>query len=210
MSNSQHTAPHDTVTGLILAGGRARRMGGHDKGLIELNGVSMAEHVLRALRTQVSEVLINANRNRDRYAQLGCRVIGDSEGGFLGPLAGMLSGMQAALTPLLVTVPCDSPLVPGDLVARLHAAMTAAGARLAVAHDGERLQPVFALLDVTLRDDLRAFLASGERKIDRWYARHACAEADFSDATDAFRNVNTPEEKQALEQHLAGSQGRRD
>lgn len=205
MPNSQHTKPHDTVTGLVLAGGRARRMGGHDKGLITLNGVPMAEHVLRALRPQVGAVLINANRNRDRYAQLGCPVIGDSEGGFLGPLAGMLSGMQAARTPLLASVPCDSPLVPHDLVARLLAALTAADARLAVAHDGERLQPVFALLDVTLRDDLQAFLAGGERKIDRWYARHACAQADFSDAPEAFRNVNTPEERQALERRLAGA-----
>ena len=107
--------------------------------------------------------------------------------------------MLAAATPFLVSVPCDSPLVPGDLVARLHDGLTAVNARVAVAHDGERLQPVFALLDVTLHDDLQAFLASGERKIDRWFARHACAEVDFSDRLEAFRNVNTPEDRHALE-----------
>jgi molybdopterin-guanine dinucleotide biosynthesis protein A len=174
-------------------------MGGNDKGLLALNGVPMVEHVLRVLRPQVSDVLISANRNESRYAAFGCRVLGDSESGYLGPLAGMLSGMLAASTPWLVSVPCDSPLLPGDLVARLHAGLATAGARVAVAHDGDRLQPVFALLDVTLRDDLQAFLAAGERKIDRWYAKHACAEVDFSDAPEAFRNVNTPEDKQALE-----------
>lgn len=177
-------------------------MGGSDKGLLTLDGTPMIEHVLRVLRPQVSDVLISANRNRSRYAAFGCRVISDSESGYLGPLAGMLSGMFAASTPWLVSVPCDSPLLPADLVSRLHAALTAAGARLAVAHDGQRLQPVFALLDVALRDHLQAFLAAGERKIDRWYLQHACVEVDFSDAPDAFRNVNTPQEQHALEKML--------
>ena len=200
MAGSQHSiTPHTEVTGVILAGGRARRMGGSDKGLLTLNGVPMVEHVLRALQPQVSDVLISANRNLARYAGFDCRVLSDTESGYLGPLAGMLSGMLAADTPLLVSVPCDSPLLPHDLVLRLHAGLKATGARLAVAHDGERLQPVFALLDVTLRDDLRKFLAGGERKIDRWFAQHAYAEVDFSDRPHAFRNVNTPEDRLALE-----------
>jgi len=198
----QTTVLADDVTGLILAGGRARRMGGSDKGLLTLAGVPMVEHVLRVLRPQVSDLLISANRNESHYAAFGCRVLGDSESGYLGPLAGMLSGMLAASTPWLVSAPCDSPLPPADLVVRLHAGLVATGARLAVAHDGDRLQPVFALLDVTLRDDLQAFLASGERKIDRWYAKHACAEVDFSDVPEAFRNVNTPEDRHALEELL--------
>lgn len=208
MSDSrQQTGPRNDVTGLILAGGRARRMGGDDKGLLSLNGRPMVEHVLRALRPQVREILINANRNLQAYAAFDCRVLSDTETGYLGPLAGMLSGMLAALTPFLVSAPCDSPLVPPDLVARLHGGLTAANARIAVAHDGERLQPVFALLDVTLRDDLQAFLASGERKIDRWFARHACAQVDFSDQLQAFRNVNTPEDRQALEGLLREQHG---
>ena len=195
----QPTTLHREVTGLILAGGQARRMGGEDKGLLTLDGLPMVEHVLRALRRQVREMLISANRNLPRYAAFDCRVSSDTETGFLGPLAGMLSGMLAAATPLLVSVPCDSPLVPHDLVARLHDGLTAAGARIAVAHDGERLQPVFALLDVTLRDDLQAYLASGERKIDRWFGQHPFTEVDFSDRLTAFRNVNTPEDRLALE-----------
>jgi len=174
-------------------------MGGDDKGLVELNGVPMIEYVLCALQPQVREIVINANRNRERYGRFGCVVISDSQAGYLGPLAGMLSGMLAVRTSWLVSVPCDSPLLPVDLVSRLHTGLEAAGTRLAVAHDGERLQPVFALLDVTLRDDLQAFLAGGERKIDRWYARHVYAEVDFSDIPDAFSNVNTPEQRRALE-----------
>lgn len=190
------------ITGVVLAGGQARRMGGTDKGLVELAGRPMIEHVLERLRPQVRSVLINANRNLDQYERYGYPVIPDAERNYSGPLAGMASAMGAAETEFILTVPCDSPLLPEDLAARLAAALHAARADIAVAHDGTRLQPVFALLRVDLLPSLQQALANEERKIDRWYARHPMAEADFSDQRDAFRNVNTPEERDLLARSL--------
>lgn len=191
------------VSGVVLAGGRARRMGGGDKGLIELNGAPMVRYVVETLRPQVATLLVNANRNQAIYAALTrCRVIGDALGDFAGPLAGMASAMQAAHTPYIATAPCDSPLLAVDLVQRLLAGLEAAGAELSVAHDGERLQPVFALLRRDLLDSAHAYLASGGRKIDQWYAQHVVAEVDFSDRVDTFLNVNTPEQRSDLERRL--------
>lgn len=190
------------VTGVVLAGGRATRMGGVDKGLVAVNGRPMIAWVIDVLRPQVADVLVNANRNRERYGAFGCPVIDDGDRDFRGPLAGIASGMRAAATRYVAFAPCDSPLVCGDLVARLHAAVTSAGTRIAVAHDGERLQPVFALLECSLHDDLVGYLDSGGRKIDRWYAGHGYAPADFSDVAESFANINAPDEKQALETKL--------
>ncbi len=193
------------VTGLVLAGGRARRMGGKDKGLVQVGGRAMAQWVCAALAPQCDAVLVNANRNRERYATLtGCPVIADGVEGFAGPLAGMASGLAACGTPLMACAPCDSPLVAADLVARLRAALEEADAELAVAHDGDRLQPVFALLRRELLASMQAFLAGGERKIDAWYARHRTALAPFPDRIEMFLNVNTPAEREALEARLAG------
>lgn len=194
------------VTGILLAGGRARRMGGEDKGLIELAGRPLAAHALARLQPQVAEVLINANRNHDRYAALGARVIGDSLGGFLGPLAGLLAGMESAANPLVATAPCDSPFVPTDLVARLHAGMVDAGSEIAVADDGERAQPVFLLARTALAADLRAWLEAGGRKIDAWFAEHRVASVSFADTPDAFININTAEERAAVERKLQDEQ----
>ena len=201
--------PREALTGVILAGGRARRMGGRDKGLLELGGEPLAVRAARLLAPQAGRLIVNANRNRQRYAELlagftDARVIGDDLDGFLGPLAGMLAALEATDTDYVLTVPCDSPLLRADYAERMHAALAAAGAELAVAHDGERLQPVFALLHRALAADLRAALAGGERKIDRWYARQRMTTADFSDAPELFRNVNTPEELAALEAELNG------
>jgi molybdenum cofactor guanylyltransferase len=192
------------ITGVILAGGRAQRMGGRDKGLIELCGRPMAEHVLTALRPQVGCVIINANRNREQYAALGCPVVADSIGEYFGPLAGTASALQAADTDYVLTVPCDSPLVPEDLALRLAQALAREGAEIVVAHDGERMQPVFALVSRSLLPSLLAYLEAGERKIDLWFARHRLALADFSDRPETFLNVNTPEERAALEDRLCG------
>jgi molybdopterin-guanine dinucleotide biosynthesis protein A len=197
----------EQVTGVILAGGKATRMGGVDKGLVALNDRPMIAYVIDALRPQVAEILINANRSHDAYGEFGHRLIADAEGDFKGPLAGFASGMQAAQTPFVAFVPCDSPLVGDDLVRRLHAGMVAAGARIAVAHDGERLQPVFALIDCTLQDDLAGYLDGGGRKIDQWYARHGFATVDCSDVAESFRNINAPGDKQALEAELASRSG---
>ncbi len=198
--------PRETITGVILAGGRARRMGGRDKGLLTLSGEPLARRAARLLAPQVGRLIINANRNRERYAELlagypDATVISDDLDGFLGPLAGMLAALEATRTDYVLTVPCDSPLLLDDYAARMHAALTA-DAALAVAHDGQRLQPVFALLHHSLASDLRAALEGGERKIDRWYATHRMAIADFSDAPELFRNVNTPEDLAELAAEL--------
>jgi molybdopterin-guanine dinucleotide biosynthesis protein A len=199
--------PRDAVTGLVLAGGLARRMGGMDKGLVELAGRPMIEHVLDALRPQVGSLLINANRNIDRYAAYGHPVVSDSLQGFMGPLAGVLTALQRLATEFLVTVPCDAPLVAPDLVGRLHAACVANDADVAVATDGGRQQPVFLLLRAGMASSLEAYLASGGRKIDTWFAQLRLAEADFSDALDTFVNVNDPDERQRLEARLLSTAG---
>ena len=198
--------PREEVTAVVLAGGRARRMGGEDKGLVEVAGRPMVAHTIEALRPQAAEVVVNANRNADAYRTVtGCRVIADTVEGFAGPLAGMASALQASATGLVLTAPCDSPLVTGELGPRLHAAMTRGGAEIAVAHDGERMQPVFALLTRRLLPDLIAYLAAGERKIDTWYATRHAVTADFSDMLDTFLNVNTPQDRDRLERRLARS-----
>lgn len=190
------------VSGVILAGGRATRMGGDDKGLIAVNGRPMIQWVIDVLQPQVGEVLVNANRNLDRYRAFGYPVVDDGDREFRGPLAGIAAGLRAAAGKYVAFAPCDSPLVCNDLVSRLHAALTAETRRIAVAHDGERLQPVFALLERSLLDDLMRYLEKGGRKIDRWYDEHGYARADFSDVAESFANINAPDEKQALEIRL--------
>ena len=199
--------PRDAITGLVLAGGLARRMGGMDKGLVELAGRPMIEHVLDALRPQVGALLINANRNVDRYAAYGFPVVSDTLQGFMGPLAGVLAALQRLATEFLVTVPCDAPLVAPDLVGRLHAACVANDADVAVATDGRRQQPVFLLLRASTAPSLDAYLSGGGRKIDTWFAGLRLAEADLSDALDTFVNVNDPDERQRLEARLLSTAG---
>lgn len=193
------------ITAIVLAGGRATRMGGIDKGLVELAGRPMIAHVLAALAPQVERVLINANRNLDRYAEFGWPVVPDDERGFLGPLAGLATGLRAAATPLLLTCPCDCPLLAPDLVARLYCALERERAEIAVPFDGERLQPVFALVSRELHDSLVAYLGAGDRKIDRWFEQHRLVRVDFSDRPENFVNVNDPQERAALEARLAGA-----
>ena len=185
------------LTGLILAGGQGRRMGGRDKGLETFAGRALVLHVRERMEGQVAEVLINANRHLDAYRPLADRVIVDAEEGFQGPLMGIYSGLRAATTPWLVVVPCDSPALPHDLVARLTDSIGEAD--IAVAFDGERLHPVVALIRTALADDLGEALSAGERKIDRWYARHAWCRMDVSDCPEAFANLNTEDEKRRLE-----------
>ncbi|HEX7044123.1 MAG TPA: molybdenum cofactor guanylyltransferase MobA [Burkholderiales bacterium] len=191
-----------SITGVILAGGRGSRMGGEDKGWVLVNGRPMVEHVIERLRPQVGALLISANRNQARYEALGYPVVTDALSGFQGPLAGVAAALAVARTPLLVTVPCDSPLIGADLVARLAAALARHDADIVYAHDGARAHPVFLLLKCTLAPSLHAFLAAGERKIDRWFERHRVAAADFSDCAEAFMNVNDPEEQRAVEARL--------
>jgi molybdenum cofactor guanylyltransferase len=181
----------DAVTGVILAGGQARRMGGRDKGLVKFRGRPLVDWVIAGLRPQVAVLAINANRNQQAYAAFGYPVIPDQIEGFQGPLAGFASAMAVADTPWIVTVPCDGPFLAPDLVERLCAALVGAGAEIAVATDGKRTQPVYALLPVALAPSLHTFLAAGERKIDLWYARHQVALTDFSDRPESFANINS-------------------
>ncbi len=188
------------LTGVVLAGGRARRMGGEDKGLVLFKGRPLVAYALDALGAVADEILINANRNRAVYAGFGHPVIADRTASFDGPLAGLLSAMQAAKTPYIVTVPCDSPLVTGDLLHRLVTAFLAEHADIAVARDSERLHPVFLCLRRDLVQSLEAYLGSGQRKIDSWLDQHKLAFADYADRPELFVNVNTAEELAALQQ----------
>lgn len=184
-----------SITAVILAGGKARRMGGQDKGLVELAGRPLIEHVIARIEPQVSRILINANRNTEQYARYGYPVVSDSLSDFQGPLAGFLAAMQQVESDFIVTIPCDGPCLPDDLINRLYNAQQAAKAEIAVAHDGNRMQPVYALISTRLQQSLNDFLSSGERKIDWWYARHNTVTADFSDAPETFLNINTLEER---------------
>ncbi|MCC7216926.1 MAG: molybdenum cofactor guanylyltransferase [Burkholderiales bacterium] len=185
------------VTGIVLAGGMGRRMGGVDKGLVPLAGRPLVAHVLERLAPQVGAIVVNANQNRDRYAVFGHPVVADEVGGFAGPLAGLHAGLTAATTPYAVTVPCDSPFLPGDLVARLAAGLEREGAQIAVARTFAQPHPVFALVDRRVLPHLTAFLAGGGRKIDAWYASLPVAAVAFDDVEDAFRNINTIDELRA-------------
>ena len=191
------------MTGLVLAGGAGRRMGGVDKGLIALRGRVLVAHVLERLAPQVSEILISANRNLDRYRGFGCPLVPDSvfekNGGLAGPLAGLHAGLEAARYPLILTVPCDSPLLPADLASRLLEAYLAESADLAVARTDSRIHPVFALYRRTLLPNLTTFLEGGGRRLGAWHAGLNVAAAHFGGETEAFTNINTPAELRAFE-----------
>ena len=195
--------PRHDITGVILAGGRGQRMGGVDKGLMALAGKPMVTYVLDALRLQVATIVISANRNLNQYGAFGCRVASDTAGEYYGPLAGVASAMEITETKYIVTVPCDSPLVAQDLVARLYQALSQENADISVAHDGDRMHPVFALLRRDLLPSLQEYLQNGHRKIDRWFAHHKLVIAYFRDEPDTFVNVNNPEEGTAVAARLA-------
>ena len=197
-SSDYSTKGKQMVTGIILAGGRARRMGGRDKGLLKLSGKPMVEQVLDALKPQVTRLIINANRNLEAYGAYGYPVVADEYGEFCGPLAGMASGMKAATTPLVLTVPCDAPFIPDDLAARLYAALIHEHADLSVVRWAGRLQPVFTMMRSSLLPSILAFLETGERKIDKWFAEHHWSTADFADLPDAFININCTTELAAI------------
>ncbi|MFT3814648.1 MAG: molybdenum cofactor guanylyltransferase MobA [Acidovorax sp.] len=189
-------APAD-ITGLVLAGGRGQRMGGVDKGLQRFRGELLALHALRRLQPQVGALLLSANRNHAAYAALGVPVCADAaDMAYAGPLAGFLAGLVQCRTPWLLTAPCDSPLLPIDLAARL--AQAVGHADIAFATTAEGPQPVFCLLRASLREDLARFTAEGGRKIAAWTARHRSVPVPFGD-TRAFSNANTLAELQALE-----------
>lgn len=196
------TITPDQITGLVLAGGRGSRMGGVDKGLQNHHGVPLALRALLRLQPQVGQAMINANRNLGAYESMGVPVWPDAQADYPGPLAGVLVGLERCETPYLVTVPCDTPNFPLDLVERLARALEAeaAGIAMAATREGSQVvpQPVFCLLKAELLESLVKYLHSGQRKIDRWTAQHRVASVVFDD-TSAFDNANTAEELQRLQ-----------
>jgi molybdopterin-guanine dinucleotide biosynthesis protein A len=189
------------LVGLVLAGGQSRRMGGGDKALRELAGISLLGRVVERLRPQVAALVLNANGDPARFAAFGLPVVADSVPGFAGPLAGVLAGLDWAARhrpdcPFVLSVATDAPFLPQDLAARFVAAVTEAGADLACAASGGRAHPVFGLWPVRLREDLRrAVVEEGIRKVDQWTARHRLVTADFADRpVDPFFNANRPED----------------
>ena len=186
------------ITGLVLAGGLGRRMGGIDKGLQAFRGEPMVAQVIRRFAPQVDALIVNANQNIERYAAFGHPVVPDVITGYAGPLAGLHAGLHACRTPLLVTSPCDSPFLPLDLVARLHEALERDGADLAVARTGAQSHPVFSLVRRHVLPGLTDFLDGGGRKVDLWYSALKVVEVSFDDQPDAFANINTLNELAAL------------
>jgi len=190
------------IGAVILAGGLARRMGGRDKGLIQIGNRPMASWAISAIRPQVHNIIINANRNHDAYTELGCEVVADRHSGHVGPLAGLSAAMHHLSTDYVFMCPCDSPFIDATMVDLLGTGCVDKTADIAVAHDGERLQPVFGVVHQRCLESLDAYLESGERKIDRWYATQNTIEIDCSSVTDSFRNINTEEERLAAEHEL--------
>jgi molybdopterin-guanine dinucleotide biosynthesis protein A len=196
--------PQD-ITGLVLAGGRGSRMGGVDKGLQNFQGMPLALHAVMRLGLQVGTLMVNANRNLAAYESMGVPVWPDATTDFPGPLAGFLAGLERCETAYLVTVPCDSPQFPGDLVARLAAGLVAENAELVVAVTREadgtlQPHPVFCLMTTGLMESLVVFMAGGQRRIDRWTGQHRCAQVLFDRDGDAaaFFNANTLDELRRL------------
>lgn len=192
------TITSENVTAVILAGGMGRRMGGQDKGLVPYNKQKLIEHVITGIRPQTSNILINANRNLDIYAELGYPIVQDSLSDFQGPLAGFYAAMAAAKTDYILTLPCDGPFVAHDYLSTMVDALRQDESEIAVASDGERMQPVYALIGVHLRPSLEQFLREGERKIDLWYKRHQYTLVKFDAETRFFTNMNTPDDIQEL------------
>jgi len=191
-----------STTAVILAGGRAKRMGFMDKGLLPFRGLTMVKHVIHRLKPQVDRIMISANQNQEQYAQWGMPVYPDERTGYAGPLAGMETGLHHCQTLYMVTVPCDTPFLPDDLVLRLSETMHEKNADITVAATGVndrcKPQPVFCLMKTALLPGLKSFLDSGQGKIDSWYATLQFSYTFFPDES-TFRNINTQEELQTLE-----------
>lgn len=192
----------DQITGVILAGGRGSRMGGVDKGLQIFRGTPMVLHVMKRLLPQVGQLAVNANQNLPLYREFGVPVWTDDLPDFPGPLAGLHASLGQCGTAFLLTVPCDSPFLPLDLVGKLTEALEAHGADLAFAITGagasRQPQPVFCLLKTSLLPDLERYLQGGGRKVETWYASLHAVEVPFGDES-AFRNINTLDELRRFE-----------
>ncbi len=184
---------------VVLAGGRASRMGGNDKGLVKFNGTPLVRLIAEQISGQANNLLINANRNIEEYRRMGFQVVEDEMQDYQGPLAGILVGLKTCETDWLLTIPCDGPYVSSDYVEKMMHGIEDGRHQIAVASDGDRLQPVYALLHKDLIPSLTTYLKSGERKIDRWYAQEGYKEVTFPKQENMFTNVNTPEQLAALQ-----------
>lgn len=194
------------ISAIILSGGRATRMNGVDKGLVLLKNQPLIAHVIARLKPQTDGILINANREIAEYDKFGYPVLQDETndfiGTYIGPLAGFILGLKHAKHDLVLTVPCDSPLLPADLAERLYKGMLESRADIAVASGGGDTHPVFSLMRKSLLPSLQAFVDAGERKVSKWQKSQAYTEVDFSDCDEAFTNLNTFEDLAALELKL--------
>lgn len=191
----------NTVTGLVLAGGMGRRVQEQDKGLLLFQNRPLVEYALKAISPLVDEVIISANRNLETYRSFGYPVISDDFGNFEGPLAGILSGLQHGQGSIFLILPCDSPLVETSQLRRLLDQLQE-DTDIAIASDGQRLHPVFAVMRSYLAKDLETYLRSGERRLQQWFARHRMVAVDFSESPQMFINLNTLHDLQALELNL--------
>ncbi|QSX37393.1 molybdenum cofactor guanylyltransferase MobA [Shewanella sedimentimangrovi] len=188
------------IDAVVLAGGKARRMDGDDKGLVLLAGQPLIVHTLNRLKNQVTRILINANRNGDRYAEFGHQVISDGNLDFAGPLAGILSALHHTSAELLLVVPCDCPQLPEDLLPRLLAGLEQENAELAIACDAQRSHPVVMLLRTELKQAIADYLSTGERRVEHWCQSRKLAKVSFADKPGAFTNLNTKDELTQWEQ----------
>lgn len=197
MQSGQNTN-HD-ITVVLLAGGASRRMHGRDKGLLPLRGKPLVGYIIEQLAPQTTKLILSCNENCDQYTHFGYPLVSDTLPGGLGPLAGLLSGMEHADTEYVLSVPCDTPYLPEDLLSRMLRSLQQSGAQVCTVTDGQRLHPVFMLVARQLHTELNTYLQSGGRKVLDWYnSQHHCV-ADFSDQAGAFANINTPEQLQAEE-----------
>jgi len=187
------------VTGVILAGGLARRMNNQDKGLVKYKGRPMVSYALAALGAVADQTLINANRNREQYEKFGLPVVADQTDSFDGPLAGVLSAMIHTDADVLIVMPCDSPLIKAEHLQKLLATRAENDADVAAAFDGERLHPVFLAIKTSLKTSLQDYLASGQRRIDCWLEQQKMVKADFSNEPEIFININTLTQLSELE-----------
>lgn len=186
------------VTGVILAGGLARRMNNQDKGLVGFKGQPMVSYAISAMSAVADITILNANRNMTEYLKFGLPVVSDQTDSFDGPLAGILTAMLYAETGILLVIPCDSPLIGAVHLQKLRSVLAEQDADVAVAFDGERLHPVFLAIKVSLKTSLHAYLTSGHRKVASWLALQKMVKVDFSEEPEVFINVNTIEELSAL------------
>ncbi|RLA18381.1 MAG: molybdenum cofactor guanylyltransferase [Gammaproteobacteria bacterium] len=182
------------VSGVVLAGGLARRMNKQDKGLVHFNNRAMITFALQAIAPVVDELFISANRNIEQYQQFDYPVISDARDDFAGPLAGVYAALCVCANDILLVIPCDSPFITANGLQALIQEREHLQADIAVAFDGKRIHPVFMAIKSSLKHSLQDYLAQGERKIDRWFERHNWVKVDYSANPEFFYNINTLEQ----------------